>query len=145
MSEVVTKASEHGVQVLVLRAEMVFGLDHLRAAYCHAKDAIDSGRGASDSISMETLLYASGERQLGAAIKKMSVDDSTQEMVVAWLGENGLEPAHGWIALSDADTGPSIESLKKFGISELELRTVVPGREAELILEKVAAVDVLKK
>ena len=66
-------------------------------------------------------------------------------MVVAWLGESGLEPALGWTALSDSDPGPDVESLKKFGISEQELRTVAPGREAELILEKVAAVDVLKK
>src|SRR4030042_783095 len=145
MSEVVAKAAEDGAQVLVLRSDMVFGLDHLRAAYCHARDAIEGGRGASNSISMETLLYASGERQLGAAIKKMTVDDSTQEMVVAWLGESGLEPALGWTDLSDSDPGPDVESLKKFGISAQELRTVAPGRGAELILEKGAAVDVLKK
>ena len=145
MAEIVAKASERGAQVLVLRLNMVFGLAHLRAAYCLARNSIDSGRGASDSISMETLLYASGERQLGTAIRKMSVDDSTDEMVVASLGGSGIDAAAGWTALSESDPVPTVERLKRFGISETELLTVTQGREAELVLEKVAAVDVLKK
>src|SRR5512137_1257991 len=69
--EVVGSALKSGVEVLVLRADMVFGTDHLRSALYHAKKAISEGRNASDSRSMETLLYASGERQLGTAIRKM--------------------------------------------------------------------------
>src|SRR4030066_37882 len=58
--------------VLVLRSDMVFGLDHIRSALYHAKRAMDQGRNASNTLVMETLLYASGERQLQSAIRKLS-------------------------------------------------------------------------
>ena len=145
MSELVERDSVHGVQVLVLRAEMVFGMDHLRAAYCHAKDSIENGSSASDSIAMETLLYASGERQLSAAIKKMSVDESTRDVVVASLAADGLQPQREWTPLPEATSEATSERLLKFGISDQEARTVASGRAVELILEKVAAVDILKK
>ena len=145
MTETVALASKRGADVLILKADMVFGLDHIKAAYCHAKEAIDDGRGASDSITMETLLYASGERQLGSAIKKMSVDQRTEEIVVVLLGGEGFEPSPGWAPLPDHDPGPSVGRLKSFGISENELGTVAPGKEGELVLERVASVDVMKK
>ncbi|MCU0852327.1 MAG: hypothetical protein MUC90_03600, partial [Thermoplasmata archaeon] len=82
--------------VLVVKAEMVFGLDHLRSALHHAARATRDGRNASDSLAMETLLYASGERQLSAAIKKMSPDETTEQIVVASLHEDALEPMPDW-------------------------------------------------
>jgi len=145
MSELVEKASARGFQILVLRADMVFGMDHLRAAYCHAKESMDRGSSSSDSISMETLLYASGERQLSAAIKKMSVDESTRAIVVASLAQDGFDAQGDWIPLADDDAEATRDRLLRFGISDQETRTVASGRAVELVLEKVAAVDILKK
>ncbi len=145
MSEIVANASGGRADVLVLKADMVFGLDHIRAAYFHAKEAAGAGRSASESITMETLLYASGERQLGTAIKKMSVDQSTEVMAIVLLAGESFEPSPEWTALPDRETEPSTDRLKRFGISEQECSTVAPGKATELVLEKVAAVDVIKK
>src|SRR4030042_4940080 len=71
---VVSRAAGKGVEVLVMDADLVFGADHVRAALYRARRSMRDGRNASDSLAMETLLYASAERQLSSAIKKMAVD-----------------------------------------------------------------------
>lgn len=137
------KAADEGTDFLVLDANMVFGKDHLRSALYHAKRALSEDTNVSDLLAMETLLYASGERQLSAAIRKMSVTDETTEIVVAALRGRASEEA-GWETMPDVLDEPSTERLERFGITKDELATA-GNRIADLVLEKVAAVDVLKK
>ena len=144
LDAVTIDAAASGASVLVLDADMVFGLDHLRSALYHAKRALDEGSNVSDSLAMETLLYASGERQLSSAIRKMSVGDRTERIVVAQLSGD-VTPADGWIHLQDVSQDISHERLSKFGISVAELDTIGDRRPEDLVLERVAAVDVLKK
>lgn len=144
-SDLVKRAAKEGAEVLVLDAAMVFGLDHIRAAFCHASDAMEGGRSVSDSLAMEVLLYASGERQLSTAIKKMSVSDSTGEVLIAWLGGKHLTPDTGWVELTEGFSGFEDERLVRFGITEQELKTVPQSKRAELVFERVAAVEILKK
>lgn len=131
-------------QVLVVRADMIFGMDHLRTALYHAERAIEDGTNSSDSLSMETLLYASAERQLSAAIKKMSVSDQTEELVVAQLAGGSLEPDETWRELDDT-TDLTADRLLRFGVTKTELSTIGVRSPLELVLERVAAVDILKK
>ena len=137
------RAVENSADILLANADMVFGMDHLRSALYHAERAISEGTNSSDSLVMETMLYASGERQLSAAIKKMSVGNDTTEIVIAVLrGEIG--PLSGWEKLPDSITAPSGDRLKRFGVTDLELQTCACS-PVELVLEKVMAVDILKK
>jgi KEOPS complex subunit Cgi121 len=142
---IVSNASSAGVEVLVLRADRVFGSDHLRAALYHAKKAMIDGRNSSDSLAMETLLYASGERQLGVAIKKMSVDQACKEMAIAQLSRGALPECEGWSEMDPVRSDLPDSALEEFGLSKKELKTTVPGRRMDLILERTASVDVLKK
>jgi len=145
MEEVTAAAAHAGVEVLVLDGAMVFGKDHLRSALYHAMCAIEGGTNSSESILMETLLYASGERQLSAAIKKMSVSETTSELVVARLTTGDFEPGPGWDKVPSGPREFDRERLLRFGIAEEELGTVSPERASDLVLEKVAAVDVVKR
>ena len=133
--------------ILALRADMVFGMAHLRSALYHARKAQAEGRNASDSLPMETLLYASGERQLGAAIDKMTVTDETERIVVASLNGGAIRSAdsRSWTTLPDTDDSASTGRLMAFGISKQELDTCGRTRPEEIVLERVAAVDILKK
>lgn len=145
MERVLRQAAEAGTQVMVARADMVFGKDHLRSALYHAKRALREGSNASDSLAMETLLYASGERQLSSAIKKMSVDGGTLEVVVAAVSDGRFVPGPSWRALDDSPGEAVRERLSRFGIGAGELETVAQDKALELVLEKVASVDILKK
>ena len=145
MDSVLKPAAASGVQVMVARADMIFGKDHVRSALYHAKRAIREGSNSSDSLAMEVLLYTSGERQLSSAIKKMSVDGRTKEVVIAQLSAGTLARDRSWRELGDLPDDVTPERLIEFGVSRQELETLVPERAVELILEKVASVDILKK
>jgi tRNA threonylcarbamoyladenosine modification (KEOPS) complex Cgi121 subunit len=142
--EVLASAKASGAEVLVLDGDMVFGRDHLGSAVYHAQKAIDDGRNSSESLAMETMLYASGERQLGSAIKKMTVSPGTRTVVVAVL-RGLLEDEPNWRAVDAAQGSPSRAMLRRFGLTDEEMDTVDPDRLRELVMEKVASVDVIKK
>lgn len=139
------KQGEDSSVVLVLRSEMVFGLDHIRSAMYHAKMAIEGRRNASNTLVMETLLYSSGERQLQAAIRKMSPDKDTEEIVVACLAGKRLAPGPDWLDLGGMDEVVSESRLEAFGIGRADLSTIGEKSAVELVLERVAAVDITKK
>lgn len=145
MEDIVARAAEAAVEVLVLDGAMVFGKDHLRSAFLHAARAIEEGTNSSESRAMETLLYASGERQLSAAIKKMSVSERTEELVVVRLTEGAFGPEQGWVPMPDRIAAPEKARLLRFGITAEELATVDQARASELVLERVAAVDIVKR
>jgi KEOPS complex subunit Cgi121 len=144
MEQMLQEAGKCGSEIIVLDGDMVFGHDHLSSALEHAERASSEGSNSSDSIAMETLLYASGERQLSSAIRKMSVGDDTQEVVVAVV-RGDYSPGEGWRSLPRTRGADELPRLKRFGITERELSTVAPDKAVDLILERVAAVDVIKK
>lgn len=143
MEAVLTRAAESGSQVLVMDGDMVFGSDHVRSAAAHAARATAEGKNSSESLAMETLLYASGERQLSSAIRKMSVRQETESVVVAVV-RGQFSPGEEWSKLPEM-AAPDKARLVRFGITEKEMSTVAEDRLAELVLERVAAVDVVKK
>lgn len=145
MKRVTEAAGKSGSQVLVVRGDLIFGSDHMRTAMYHARRAIDEGRNASDSLPMETLLYCSGERQLSSAISKMSVNDQTEDVAVVSLGSTALKPDPSWVEMKGVLDVVDESRLAGFGISDREIGTVSPKNRIELVLERVAAVDILKK
>lgn len=144
MDGVLAGTAASGSEALVMDGDMVFGADHVASALHHAAKAIAEGRNASDSLAMETLLYASGERQLSSAIRKMSVGLETTRVVVAVL-EGRFEPGEGWRPLPPSEGPVERTRLERFGLTEREMSTVAQERLSELVLERVAAVDVIKK
>lgn len=134
-----------GADVLVMKGEHVFGSDHVRTALYHARRAIRERTNASDSVAMETLLYSSGERQLSSATKKMSVDKDTEEVAIISLAGTGLRPEPGWEEMPRTPKSVDRTRLIRFGITDRELTSVSPERAVELVLERVAAVDIVKK
>ena len=145
LESIKAEAAAANVDMLVLKADRIFGADHLKSALYHAKKAIDEKRNASDSLAMETLLYASGERQLSTAIKKMSIDHNTTEVVIAKLTDGEFRPRTSWSTLPATPDVVDREALVSFGVSNDEMATLNPGKVTDLVLEKVASVDILKK
>jgi len=145
MKSVLQRAMQSDAEILVLDGDMVFGADHLRSALHHAQRAIDEGRNSSRSLTMETLLYASGERQLGAAIEKMSVGEHAKSVVIALLRGERFDIGEGWRKLEPRQMEMDRDRLRRYGFSDAELSTVAPESSAELVLERVAFVDILKR
>jgi KEOPS complex subunit Cgi121 len=155
LAKVQKLANQHHVVIQVLDAELVFGKLHLVSAYDHAVRALAQGTNATESLGLETLLYASGESQIQKALAKMGVKpETTCIAVVIASNEDSLVTIDTVLSSFLQSTGfvrddgvleGDRETLRRFGISNQEVLTVSPGRYGDLILERVAMVDVLKR
>jgi KEOPS complex subunit Cgi121 len=79
------------VDLQLLRADRVAGIEHIIFA---AKNAVDSFKGnarRAKHLSMELLLFASGEHQIVEAIKLLGVDTSSMELALVGLSETELD------------------------------------------------------
>ena len=134
----------------VLRADRVIGADHLRSAALHAKRAFDEGRNHADRMDVEFARYAAGERQIRKAIDKMGVPDGHDAGVVCAFGPKRRDAVQyfiDWLGLreSDAVIGADEAALRAFGITDAQLAATTPAVRMDLILEAVAAVDLMRK
>lgn len=128
----------------LLRADRVYGKDHLLHAATLAQRAVDEGRARSADVQTETLLYAAGERQIGKALELLGLREGVDALaVVAWSDPEPLARALGWTR-DDAVLGGDAGVLDAFGVSPDERAMLPPERWGDLVLERVALVDVLK-
>ncbi|MEA3201311.1 MAG: hypothetical protein QOE90_2739 [Thermoplasmata archaeon] len=133
-----------GVQLL--RADRVYGADHLRLAARLAARAQAEGRGRAADLATETLLYAAGERQVAKALAFLGLHEGVVALAaVAWDPDvlARLAAAERWTR-DDAllEGGPAV--LDAFGVAREEREMLPPARWDELVLERVALTDVLK-
>ena len=132
--------------VLALDADMICGAEHLQSAVEHALRSFDNLNAACNSIAMECLLYASGERQISKAQEKMGLKRGSERMALVIFGGR-IEDALASLDLvrDDSVLDASVEKALRFGISRKEIEALGPGRASDLVLERVAFVDILKR
>ena len=135
-----------GGQVLALDAGMVCGREHLESAVEHALRAFDRGSNSANDIMMETMLFASGERQISKAREKMGLRASSERVALVLFGAHKDEVL--FVTSLEEDEGAlecTEEKLLRFGIEGSELRAVPQGKGKDLVLERVAFVEILKR
>lgn len=150
-------ATEERLVIQALNAEVVFGKEHLFSAAEHALRSFGQGRNATNSLALEILLYAAGERQITKAIKKMGVRAGRQKLAFILVDPKKQRKTRKiydctvekllclfHLTPDEGVLEGTIDTLKRFGITEQERRTVPQEKYADIILEKVAMVDVLK-
>lgn len=156
LKRVFSFAQEHRVIIQLFDADVIYGKNHLISATEHAIRSFKRKTNTTNSLVMEILLYASGERQLKLAISKMGI--KTGKGNVAFVLIDDIKDAKGKISNQLTDELLKLVSLKrddkvldgnedtlrKFGISENEINTVTKAKYGDLILEKVAMVDIIK-
>ncbi|KAA0004044.1 MAG: hypothetical protein FE048_00260 [Thermoplasmata archaeon] len=148
--------SKDKIACQLMDAELIYGREHLIAAINHAVRAFLYKTNSCNSLDMEILLYASGKRQIKDAIEHMGIKEKGS-FVLLLVGETPLPNYNGKIKKGienflknfglkrdDSVIEGSVDVLKNFGISEKEIKTVDTSMYGDLILEKVAMVDVIK-
>lgn len=133
-----------GIQLL--RADRIYGADHLRLAARLAQRAMEEGRARSADLPTETLLYAAGERQVGKALSFLGLAPGAKSIAAVAWDEGALDAfarAQGW-SRDDALLAGGAHVLDAFGVTQDERAMLPPERWDELILERVALTDVLK-
>ena len=134
-------------EVLPMDADLVCGKAHLEAAVIHAERALEQGTNASSTVSMETMLFASGERQISKAKEKMGVKDGMRHFALVLFDCNDPMEVIRRLKLIKDDLVllPSKEKAVSFGIQQEELESVPEWQAPDLVLERVAFLEILKR
>lgn len=153
--QILSLSKEYKIVIQVIDADIVYGKNHLISASQHAVRAFEQKKNSTNSLAIEILLYASGERQIQRAIQKVGIKKGNVNIALVFVDdfqENGkmsdnivskiLEVLS--LIREDKVLEGDIETLRKFGITQQELMTVPKDKHKNLILEKVAMVDVIK-
>jgi len=144
------------VSVQFFNANSIAGTEHLYFAALNALKAFESNLNISNSLAVETLLYASAQRQIKKAVELLGINAESSEVAVLVVAETeakvreALEDVAGFIqGIRDDDvielSDDKFETIRElFGISELELEAKLKkkGFEKEalvnLVLEHMA-------
>ena len=139
-----------GVHIVLFNAEMMAGLPHVRSALRHAFRAFDQGTAISNSPEMEALLYASGTRQCRSGLRFGIHPGKNRVYLCVCPGErkalddlleDGEIVHEDWNILSPE----KVEHLMDlFGITPEELEVSGRDRVTDLILERVALLEVYR-
>ena len=144
------KKSARIAPLQVVRADRVVGADHVRSAATHARRSIAEGRAHAKSLEVEFVRYLAGERQVKAALEKVGLPDAGAREAVAVAFGQGRKDALLHFADSlgltedDSLADASESKLVGFGITATQMGATTPSRRLDLVLEAVAAVDLMR-
>jgi tRNA threonylcarbamoyladenosine modification (KEOPS) complex Cgi121 subunit len=144
-----------GVEVQLFNADIIAGWQHLYFAVLNALSAFKTSRNKSKSLSVETALYASTQRQIKKALEQIGLRSSSENVAVLVIGEDvdsvragiklvsrrfRMKPDETVLRLSEA----KIKSIRReFDVSDVELEAAFAEGDADqalidLIIERVA-------
>jgi KEOPS complex subunit Cgi121 len=153
--KMIRKEKPSSVEIQFFDAKFVATWQHLYFAALNALTALKNGENTSESLAMESLLYASAQRQIRKAMKLLGIKANSSEIAVLIIGER-LELVRLALSLvskqveakcDDTVLGLSKEKIadiqKVFVISDVELETVMKkdGLEkalTDLVIERMA-------
>ena len=156
-----TIAERHGVTIQALDTELVASESHLHSAVEKALRAVKKGTNITSELGMEILVYAAGKRQIGRALA-MGVTEGEKRIaciIVATAAETDLDTVVGAVKEStglcaepdalrlselEHDVSKRARLKRFFGITDRELNAVGEEKLHQLVLERVALLDVLK-
>ena len=150
-----TRKKESNVEIQFFDAKYIATWQHLYFAVLNAFTAFRNNRCISKSLAMETMLYASTQRQIRKAMEILGIKSETSQIAVLIIGENSetVKSALSMIsATARAQCNDKVLELSEekrriiqetFGISDSELKTVMKKDDLEealtsLIVERMA-------
>jgi len=144
------------VSVQFFNANLIAGPEHLYFAALNALKAFETNLNISNSLAVETLLYASAQRQIKKAVELLGIKAETSKVAVLVIAETEAKARETLGSISKLIPGlrdenvielsdEKFETIRElFGISDLELEAKLEkkGFEKEalvnLVIEHVA-------
>ncbi len=141
-------SKETGVTIQLFDSSLIATWEHLFFSALNALKAFSYGKNISNSLSVECLLYASGQRQISVAVKNLGVHSDTKEIGIILIGDdqNLLHEVYTKVLLitngSENDEVLLINNPDKFDkirnffqITEIELKTICGSYEWSYCVE----------
>nr|ADQ54388.1 DUF509 domain protein [uncultured marine crenarchaeote E37-7F] len=127
--------------IQIFNADYIAGKKHLFFATINALKAFEQGRNISNNLEMETLLYASGQRQIEKAIKLIGFMPTSNQLAILMITSSQKEAEEAENKIDKFIPGirdnsvleilkeSKADELKKiFTISKLELETMAENK-----------------
>jgi tRNA threonylcarbamoyladenosine modification (KEOPS) complex Cgi121 subunit len=148
------KQTRQNVGIQFFDAQLIATQEHLYFALLNALEAFKNKTNRSKSPAMESILYASAQRQIQRAIERCGIKPQTKNMALIIIGEDpkqiqtvlqavtecvGSEPDGSVLELTKTKEA---KIKKAFGITEGELETLEDGSGqralVNLVIERLA-------
>lgn len=144
-------SSSNNVTIQALDADKIAGERHIRFAVKKATDAMEACTNVANDLGVEIMRYAAGERQIEKAFS-IGLHEGENRVVFVLVGEqNAISNASGAIReiivekpLLDYSASKRESIILQFNITESEIEAVGEDKIPDLVIERVALVDVLK-
>ncbi len=136
---------EKNLTLQALDADKIAGKEHIMFAVEKAINSFRTGTAIANELSKEIMLYAAGTRQINRAVK-LGIHKGENNIVLVAVGDaelSGFEEIRPEPVLA-YDRSKKKVLMKAFDITDEELRAVGEDKLPELVLERVALVDVVK-
>lgn len=140
-----------GTHIILFDADRLAGRDHVEAALRHAWRSWTRGEPIANSIEMEALLYAAGTRQCQVAASFGIHPGENRAYIAVCPPAPGVrDRLAGLVTFVDEDREEEIGPEKRerladfFGITPEEVAVVGEDRFRDLVLERVALLDVYR-
>jgi KEOPS complex subunit Cgi121 len=150
LGEIRTIASAHATRIICFNADMMAGRAHAEAAMMRALRSVRAGTAISASLEMEALLYASGSRQCSTA-ERFGIHDGGNRAYVCLCPPVEAAFRDLSVLMEFVEEDWEILSEKKqerlreaFGITPAELQAAGHARFRDLVLERVALLEVYR-
>jgi len=150
LQKIRTIAESFDAHIICFNAGMLAGKRHARKALRHAVRSFHNGSMVSNTLEMEALLFAAGSRQCSIAALFGIHEGDNAMFVCCYPPREGV-----WDALTpllnitdqDGDIiGPQKRAylMELFGITKEEMATCSGDRITELVLERIALLEVYR-
>jgi len=151
----IRKKKGSNVEIQFFDAKFVTTWLHLYFAALNALTAFKNKENISKSLAIETILYASAQRQIRKAMELLGIKSETSEIALLIIGEN-LEAVKSALSMVSKNFNSQSDDTvlelsaektviiqKTFGISDLELKTAMKKDGLEkaltnLVIERMA-------
>lgn len=152
LNEIRRIADEFETHIILFDADRLTGRDHVEAALRHACRSWTGGEAIANSLEMEALLYAAGTRQCQVASSFGIHPGENRSYVAVCPPVPGVRDRLAGLVrfVDDEQGGEEIDPAKRalladlFSITPEEVAVVGEERFRELVLERVALLDVYR-
>lgn len=139
-------SKDKGMVIQAFDADKMAGEEHIRFAVEKAMNSFKAGRNIANDLAKEIMLYAAGTRQINKAMK-LGVHNGENNIALVAIGED-IDVS----GFNDITPKPVIHYNKYkndtlmeiFNITVEELEAAGENKIPELVIERVALVDVMK-
>ncbi len=139
-------SKDKGIVIQAFDADKLAGEEHIRFAVGKAMNSFKAGRNIANDLAKEIMLYAAGTRQINRSMK-IGVHNGENNIALVAIGEvidlsafNEITPK----PVLQYNSSKNNVLLGIFNITEEELKARGEDKIPELVIERVALVDVMK-